>query len=324
MKVLVCGTNYGATYLRALSMGDPGLSAAGILSTGSERSRAYASGLNIPHFTSVKEIPEGSVDIACVAVGSDVGNQLTLELLERGIHVLAEHPLDAAQMKKALDLASEKKRVFQVNGHFADLTAPATFFQSLQTARQQGPVLHFSLSANLRTLYSALDMLGRAQGSLKEAKVRSVSTSDKPEWFKQLTIDLESVSVSLLCQNFSSEKDDGSANLINHRFSATLGHGDLLLAESNGPVLWFPTPLSMAQESWQSYLPVDLTPVNSMQLMQQRDYANLMTLRQMSAVIHDADSPLQQQPDYLMDLAQLWQDCVVKLFKPDMHHHNQE
>ena len=298
-------------------MGDPGLTAAGILSTGSERSKAYATSMKIPHYTRVKEIPEGSIDIACVAVGGDVGIQLVLELLELGVHVLAEHPLDSRQVGKALDLAREKQLIFQVNAHFPDLAAPGAFYQALQTARQQGPVLHYSLSVNLRTLYSGLDLLGRAHGSLKKARVRSVSVSDKPEWFKQLTIELETVNVSLLCQNFSSEKDDGSANLINHRFSATFGHGDLLLAESNGPVLWFPAPLSMPQESWQNYLPVDLSPVSSMQLIQQRDYANLLTLKMMSDVIQDAESPLQQQPDYLLDLARLWQDCLgVLLTEP--------
>jgi thiazolinyl imide reductase len=314
MNILVCGTNYGASYLRALSFGDEELKIAGILSTGSERSRSYAASLNIPHYTSISEIPEGSIDIACVAVAGEAGSELSQALLNQGIHVIAEHPIDAKQMQTALELAQSKELVFQVNAHFADLQAPQAFFQAMNTARQMSSPLHYSLSVNLRTLYSGLDLLGRGNGSLQGAKVQ-VLGENKPELFKQLTIQLDDVCVALLCQNFSSEHDDGSANLINHRLDAVFGHGNLLLAETNGPVFWFPSPTSMPPESWKSSLPVDMSNLSSMELTQQRDYANLVTLKSMAAVIRGELPPIHQQPSYLQALAQLWQDCLTELSK---------
>src|ERR1700752_2604428 len=111
MRVLVCGSNYGATYIRALAGGAGQLTLAGVLSTGSARSRAYAQHARVPHFTSIDAIPESSVDIACVAVPGEAGHALSLALLAKGIHVLAEHPIAPERMREALAFARERQRV---------------------------------------------------------------------------------------------------------------------------------------------------------------------------------------------------------------------
>ncbi|MEN9867762.1 MAG: hypothetical protein RL748_3352, partial [Pseudomonadota bacterium] len=232
MRILVCGSNYGATYIRALAAGQDGLRLAGILSTGSARSQAYAKQAGVAHYTSLTQIAPGSIDLACVAVPGETGQQLALALLSMGIHVMCEHPVGPEQMAHALAVAQVHERVFQVNAHFADLAAPQAFFQGLAVARQLGPVLQYDMSLNLRTLYSGLDLLGRAAGSLDDIDVApAFNSGTEPALFANVLLSGPQLRASLLCQNFASAHDDGSATLLNHRCSATFAHGNLLLAE---------------------------------------------------------------------------------------------
>ena len=318
MRVLVCGTNYGATYVRALAGGLDNVTLAGILSTGSARSIAYARQAQVAHYTSLDSIDSGSIDIACVAVPGEAGHKLALALLEKGIHVLCEHPIGAKQMSEALAVAQMHRRVFQVNAHFADLLAPQAFYRGLNTARQLGPALHYDLAVNLRTLYSGLDLLGRALGSLKNIQVFSAfGESARPPMFASLQLVSPTAQVSLLCQNFASAVDDGTATLLNHRCCATFAHGNLLLAESNGPLLWLPTPVSMPAQLWRNYLPVDMEQVDAIQLQQQRDNANRIAICNLIATVRGQAHQPQQQPEYLEDLASLW-ERILHLLQPGL------
>ncbi|MFZ6757860.1 Gfo/Idh/MocA family oxidoreductase [Undibacterium sp. Ji50W] len=314
MRVLVCGSNYGATYIRALAASQDNVRLAGILSTGSARSMAYAHQAQVPHYTDVDSIPDGSIDIACVAVPGETGNQLSLALLSKGIHVLCEHPIGTAQMNKAFAVAQEYGRLFQVNAHFADLLAPQAFFNGLSVAKHMGPPLHFDLAVNLRTLYSSLDIVGRALGSLADIQVIAPpATGDSPPMFASLLLVSPILHISLLCQNFASAADDGSATLLNHRCSATFAHGNLLLAETNGPVVWFPSPVSMPIQQWRNYLPVDMNQIDAHALQQQRDHANRTVINQMVATIHGQAQTAHQQPEYLLALASVWEQVLQAL-----------
>ncbi|ACJ28535.1 Siderophore-like synthase protein, putative [Shewanella piezotolerans WP3] len=314
MKVLVCGTNYGATYIRALATQPQNLSLAAILSTGSQRSKQYAAQLQVPHFTQIEQIPAGTVDIACIAVAGEGGQQLAVQCLNRGIHVLCEHPVGEEVVRYALELATKNGCRFHVNAHFADLGAPQAFYQAIATASQQAPCMHFDLNVNLRTLYSGLDLLGRALGSLSNIGLVPATQIDKTKGlFETLQLTGPEFSVSLLCQNFASQHDDGSATLLNHRVSATFPHGNLLLCETAGPVFWFPSPVSMSAETWQSYLPVQVEPSNQYQLMQQRDIANISALNKLVTSISEPNAIIEQQPDYLIGLAKLWEQTLAVL-----------
>ena len=314
MRVLVCGSNYGATYIRALAGRRDGLILAGILSTGGAHSLAYAREARVPHFAGVDTVPVGSVDIACVAVPGEAGHQLALALLDKGIHVMCEHPIGPERMREALLFAQQQQRVFQVNAHFADLAAPQAFYRSLAVAAQVGPPLHLDLAVNLRTLYSGLDLVGRALGSLDGVQlIARGGVGDIPAPFATLHLQGPAQRISLLCQNFASAADDGSATLLNHRCSATFAHGNLLLAETNGPVLWFPSPVSMPPQQWRAWLPVETAQPDSAQLQQQRDQANLSALAAMTAAIHGQARPAHQEPAYLIALAALWEQVLVAL-----------
>lgn len=313
MKALVVGTNYGSTYLRALKLANDGINLAGILSTGSERSKSYAQNLSIPHYSNVSELADNAIDIACVAVQGQAAIDIALALLDKKIHVICEHPLDVQQMGLCLTKAAEKGCVFHVNGHFAEASACQSFIKAHATAAQQSPCMHYEMSVNLRTLYSALDILGRTLGSFDGVEVRPVAKTGQHVFFETVTLVAPAATVSLLCQNFSSAKDDGTSTLINHRLSAIFSHGNLLLAESNGPVLWFPTPVALPPETWRSSMPVDMTSYSQMELSQARDYATLGSVYKLAEQITKGDRPVEQEPEYLLNLARVWEQVLAEL-----------
>jgi thiazolinyl imide reductase len=237
-----------------------------------------------------------------------------MELLDRGIHVLAEHPLGVVEMQEALNLARENGCAFQVNAHFGDLDAPQAFFRAMTRQQQHGPVLHYSLILNPRTLYSGLDLLGRAHGSLAGARVEPGLPGGKNESFRPLNIQLGGTDVSLLCQNFVSEQDDGTDSLISHHLVAIFRQGNLQLCESYGPVLWFPIHTSATPESWKICVPEALAMPTGSELGEQRDLANLVAVQEMTRVVGGVPAPPHQRPEYLVALASLWEACSDALF----------
>ncbi|MFT4926956.1 MAG: thiazolinyl reductase component of yersiniabactin synthetase [Phenylobacterium sp.] len=330
MKVLICGSNYGSSYLRAVicqpATAQIKLTLAGILSKGSNRSQALAKQHHIAHYSCADDVDADNIDIACVALPSPVGQQLVLDLLAKGIHVLCEHPLDSTAMRAALNMANKHQRMLFVNAHFADLPAPQAFINAFVKTRQHGRCLHYDLGVNLRTLYSGLDLLGRCQGGLESLTVSRLRPAQEPEQesqkvaerptddaqplFANLLIYGPDINVSLLCQRFTSAVDDGSANLLNHRFSAIFNFGSLNLSETNGPVQWLP---NTSTQQWQNVYSVEHSVINLQQFGANRDSANLALLNKLAVTIKGGDRPAEQQPQYLIHLSSLWDQCTTLL-----------
>ncbi|GAB4197755.1 MAG: hypothetical protein Tsb002_32190 [Wenzhouxiangellaceae bacterium] len=318
MKILVCGTNYGSTYIRALTMAHDGLQLGGVLSRGSTRSRRYAQSYGVPHYSRVEQLAGEGFAIACVAVPGDAGVRLALDLLHSGLNIIIEHPLSEAQYQRLHSAATAQQRQLFINGHFADLDAPIAWLNALASNAARQPLLHLSIDVNLRTIYSALDLVGRIWNRLDHLQVLPLRPDDQegPEPFAMLALRAGSFVAHLLVQNYASEHDDGSATLLNHRLSACFANGNLLLAETNGPVLWYPTITSLPTSQWSSYVPVDLRNQNVTTLQTQRDRANLALIHTLAAVQRGAALPPFQQPQYLQALTRLW-DQVLSALQPE-------
>ncbi|PCK29731.1 Gfo/Idh/MocA family oxidoreductase [Pseudoalteromonas piscicida] len=313
MKVLVCGTNYGATYIRALQFQNTGLMLSGILSTGSLRSTHYAQSFAVPHYTDVEQITDQQVDIACVAIAGDAGIEIATALLKKHIHVICEHPIGQASMTEVLTVAKANGVRFWVNAHFGDLYPIRFFYDSYFSAASQGQCMHLDLAVNLRTLYSGLDLICRLFADDVDVTI-ATQPQATPGAFASILLQRGSMSISLLCQNFASEFDDGSATFINHRVSAIFNHGTLLLSDTYGPLTWLPSPITMSSKEWRSHYLLEQHAFTVNEIMTLRDKANLAVLEQLKAVIYgNGECPHFQKPNYLMALAKLWENVYLVL-----------
>lgn len=317
MRVLVCGTNYGATYLAALRQNESGFVLAALLAR-SERSRELAAQLGVPFYTSVDEVPRNSIDAACVAISGEAGRAITAALLERGVHVLAEHPQYVADVAAHRDTARRHGAVYHVNAHYSDFDAAATFVSACRGTMQRSRLLFVNVLTNPRTMYSTLELLARAFGPLQGMKLERVPPV--PGAF--FTIARASL-LTVHVQNVSSEVDDGSANWVSHNVTVGFEDGVLTLAEAHGPVTWTPAPPSLPQlqsaagmELWGRPLSRVLAtppPTFGDLVTWGRDRANRIALARFAAEIRHRVTPPEQSDEHLLTVSQLWESLLQPL-----------
>lgn len=307
MRVLVCGTNYGASYLRALSMNESGLWPAGILAR-SERSRALAARCGVPFYTSVEEVPRGAIDAACVAVSGDAGRAITAALLERGVHVLEEHPQGAA------DIAAHRRSraVYHVNAHYSDIEIAAAFVATFRAMPSRA--LFVNVLTNPRALYSAIELLGRAVGSLQEVELEVLPPA--PNAFFTIA---RAGALTIQVQNIFSPVDDGSSNWVSHNVTAGFDDGVLALTEAQGPLTWTPAPPSLPQLQavgmalWNRPLWHVLAappPAYSDYVTAVRDRANRVALARFAEAVRTGVTPPEQSDAHLLGVSGLWEQLI--------------
>jgi yersiniabactin synthetase, thiazolinyl reductase component len=321
MQVLLCGTNYGANYLEPLWQHPGGLRLAGILSRGSERSRQLARSLSLPHYASLDAVPAGAVDAAVVAVGGG-GAELAHALLGRGIPVLAEHPVEPADLEALLQKAARVGKVFHLNSHFGDLETVAPFVHHCAEMRQRSPLFFVSAHFNPRTAYSLFDILGRCLGPLEPFSVGRPAAAPEgaPAAFAALPAVLGGVAATLVCQRYVSAHDDGTATLVGHQVMAGFGGGNLFLGEAFGPSLWLTrlgagTPPNLP---WWSQLGPPAALAAGPPSGQIRARANVLALQRFAQQIAGGPVPPVQRPDHLLAVARLWKAVFEAMGPPEI------
>jgi thiazolinyl reductase component of yersiniabactin synthetase len=176
LRVLVCGTNYGSSYLQAIRLEPRAYKLAGILTRGSDRSRSIARANGVPLWRSTDGL-SADIDLACVALPS-AASRVTLDLLDRGIPVLCEHPQTARLIESALKKATAHHTCFHLNAHFANLSAPQAFLRECQRHRRRHEPAFVEVVAADRALYAAVDLLRRSLGSLPHFRGRAAQHAD--------------------------------------------------------------------------------------------------------------------------------------------------
>lgn len=245
-RVVVCGTRFGEHYLAALRHPASPFELAGIVARGSERSRLLAEKLAVPLWRTIGEVPD-DVDLACVAIRSRIvggdGSAIAEQLLRRGIAVLQEHPLHPTDIRRMQTLAAEHRTRYHVNTLYPSLPAAACFIDyARQSVRQQKPAF-IELTTSLQLLYSSLDIIGRALGSLTPF----CATTPQPAphaagaqiWpFRQMQGEFADIPVCINLQTTLDPRDPDHHSLVMHRIAIGGSEGNVCLAGSFGPVVW--------------------------------------------------------------------------------------
>jgi thiazolinyl imide reductase len=261
VRVIACGTNFGVVYLRAVGR-CPDIELAGILSRGSDRSRSYARELGVPHFDGVEGIPS-DVDAACISVkGSFLGGEgttLATGLLERGLHVLQEHPLHSSEIRLGKRAAAASGRRYHVNAHFANAGPVARFIEfCAQTAKQEPPDF---IMIETGLLYSALDIVGRCLGGIEPFEIDSVSqwsagvaagATRRIPPYAHVSCLVGGIPTAIELQGHVVPGDVDNNFPLMHRIVIVFPSGSVSLLNTQGPVYWhrpFAVPESAAHAS---------------------------------------------------------------------------
>jgi pyochelin biosynthetic protein PchG len=236
MRVVVAGVGYGLQYILAI-LRSTNLELAGILSTGSERSRRLAAQFHVPLFTAVQDIPRNIV-FACVAVRDGAwGSRVACRLLDHGINILLEHPVGPIELASVLRLAKSRGLVVNVNAHFSQFPAAREFISTLVGLRAEANIVHCSAVTGRRTLYSMIDFIGRAAGTppnLSDSFKAALQT-DRVVTAGGL---IGGLSIALQIDRFVAQEDDGSDETVGGHFACFTPAGVLCMMGHTGPIVW--------------------------------------------------------------------------------------
>ena len=246
-RVLVAGAKFGELYLNAFMREQEGLELAGLLANGSERARELAHAFGIPLFTTLEQVPE-DIDIACVVVRSTVaggaGTALAETFLERGMHVVQEHPVHPDDVARLQHIAAQNARAYWVNSFYAHTPAGCCWIERAQRVRQllDGEAPHFAhVSTSRQLLYSSLDLLLQACGATG-ANIDAIDIcgpfADDACAFHTLGLRMPVCHAALRLQTYVDPLDPDLHSLTMHQLTVGWPSGYLSLEASYGPVLW--------------------------------------------------------------------------------------
>ena len=315
-RVLVCGTNYGRSYLQALGLRPDRYELAGILARGSARSGEAARRYSVPRFFQVEQLPPG-IDFACVAVGTSAF-EVVLGLLKRGIHVLCEHPQKTEHIRRALEIAASRSLCFHINGHFGALESGRAFIQHCLHLRRSEETAFLDVTATDRSLYAAIDILRQAVGGFGEFDFAAIGNSHP---FTVLRGQLGARTAIVKVQSSTGADGltlpDGSPEyLADLRLAVGFPAGILTLLSLAGPVVWNSNQARCApsaQPLWS--ILYGEKALNLRQLHRQRIRANLHALDRLVRHAQEHVIPPEQTPEHILDVSGVWESLCAQLRK---------
>lgn len=235
-RVVVCGSNYGRVYLDSVAASKGRYRAEGLLARDSDRSRRLAESRDLIHHQEVDELAE-RYDLACCALSSDA-DDVVLALVERGLHVLCEHPRSPETLSSAYERAEQQGVVFHVNGHFVDLPSARAFVECCRQEGGLGRARRLELTCQDRALYAALDILEAAlepEDSVPEV----VAEADPEREWRRLRAELWGIETAATVHRPFSGVPDGSHRYrVDVRLAVVFDSGTLALQSLAGPVVW--------------------------------------------------------------------------------------
>lgn len=244
-RVLIVGAKFGEIYMNAFLQPLPGLQLAGLLARGSHRARQLAHDFGVPLYTDLEQLPD-DIDIACVVVRSTVargsGTQLAVGLLQRGIHVVQEHPLHPDDIARLQALADAHGVTYLVNSFYACLSAGRGWIERAARIRHLlgglKPCAAY-LTTSRQFLYSALDLLLQACGVVNGEPVQVEGGQVENDCFTSLRLVLpEDCRVTLHLQSCLDPSDPDMFSLVMNQASLIWNSGCLTLESAYGPVIW--------------------------------------------------------------------------------------
>ncbi len=308
--VIVCGSNYARSYVRAIAAAPDRWAVAGILARGSARSRALAQACGVPIFLDPDDIPEGC-DLACAAM-SGAASETLVRLPARGLHVICEHPQKAPVISRAIAAATKAGRVFHLNGHFGDLHAPAEFI-TRSTRRGRAGAVFVHVAATDRSLWGAIDIAGRALGRVAPFSCRRAGGTGP---FHLIEGELGSVPTSWRIQTSRGPGEtlpDGHPGyLVDIRVEIGFPDGILSLLSVAGPVIWN-AGLGRAPAGNPIARLVSLPAESLAALEADRVRANLAAIDALAHHVNTGRAPGHQDPGYLTSLAEAWDAMAATL-----------
>jgi thiazolinyl imide reductase len=307
-KLLLCGTNYGASYIPAIDHPESHFELAGILAKGSERSVGLAAHRKVPLWSSASEVPDG-IHAAVVALPPVTAEIVAKQFIRRKVHVLVEHPITSDVLRVAREEALAANVIHNVNCHFAELSEPRAFVRECRRRSELGRLRYASVVTSPRSTYTTFDVLGRALGGLSNASVERESGPPIEYPFTSFRGSINGIPVRIQCSKAVVESiDDGSDSPVPLRIEIGFENGNLMMLSPAGPVVWS-EHLRLALRDNPNPLWINISEKSLVfaELIKDRLNANKRALDEFHQQIEGGSVPAHQSTPWLTTLADLMQ-----------------
>jgi thiazolinyl imide reductase len=241
LRTVVCGSTFGQFYLAALRMMPEEFELAGLLARGSERSVKCAEYYGIKLYTEADQLP-GDIVLACVVLRSGVmggrGTELSLKLLERGLHVIQEQPVHHKDMAACLRTARRSGVSFQTGDLYVHLPAVRRFIACAKAMQERQNALYIDAAFASQVSYPMMHIFSEALPSIRPWKMGALSRDGGP--FHVLTGTLGKIPAVLRVHHEVDPGDPDNHLHLLHRITIGSEGGSLSLTDTHGPVVWHP------------------------------------------------------------------------------------
>lgn len=244
LRVLVCGTNFGRVYLKGLEQCGATFKIAGIFSHGSTQSKRVAEQYKVPLLTNLDKVSRDDFDMACVVIRSTAvggkGSEIAHLLLEKGIHVLQEHPVHYNDIVKLLQIANKNNCIYQVNSFYPNVKNVYEFIKRAQRLLKKSEPIYLDATCSTQVLYPMISILGRALNGYHPWNLQKLDLPESKFPFKVLSGVIRGIPSIVKIQNQLDPKDADNNGFLLHRIILGTTEGSLCLDNSNGLVVWNP------------------------------------------------------------------------------------
>lgn len=244
LRVLICGTNFGRVYLKGLEQCGGKFKIAGIFSHGSTQSKQEADKYGVPLLTDINEVSKKDFDMACVVIRSTAvggkGTEIANRLLEKGIHVIQEHPVHYNDILKLLWKAKENDCVYQVNSFYPNVKNVQEFIIRSQRLLKKSKPTYIDATCSTQVLFPMISILGKALSGYYPWNLQKIDSVDSKFPFKVLSGVIRGIPAIVKIQNQLDPKDPDNNGFLLHRIVLGTTEGSLCLDNSNGLVIWSP------------------------------------------------------------------------------------
>ncbi|MFS0554778.1 Gfo/Idh/MocA family oxidoreductase [Brevibacillus sp. 179-C9.3 HS] len=241
LRTVVCGSRFGQFYLEAVKALPDQFELVGLLAKGSERSRTCAKRYGIPLYTDADQLPS-DIDLACVVLRSTVmggnGTELSIQLLEKGIHVISEEPIHHKDLALCLKQARQSGVHFMTGDLYVHLPAVRRFIACARTLLAQQPALYIDAACATQVSFPLMHILQEALPSIRPWKISHVIKDEGP--FQVLIGQLGKIPITLRAHNEVDPDDPDNHLHLLHRVTIGVAGGSLSLTDTHGSVVWHP------------------------------------------------------------------------------------
>jgi thiazolinyl imide reductase len=245
LRAIVCGATFGALYAQALLREETPYKLAGIVGRGHHQSESLAKKLGVKRLAQ-NECVKGTAELACVVVRSGLlggnGSDIAQYMLSCGMDVIQEHPLHERELVENIRWARKYGQCYYLNTFYDQLTSVRQTLSEIRKLMVLGSLGHVEITCAYQVAFAALDLLfGLGEPYFKVTDYES-GNKVSPE-FARITGKINpDISFGLRIDMTMDANDPNDSTRLLLRIDATADTGTLILIDTQGPLLWVPSP----------------------------------------------------------------------------------